>query len=96
MKRIVLAVSFFLLNSRALGSEIVESKICQKDMQVRMIVIKKDKNKFSTIFYKQSEELLSGKFLELDGAIQSLLNIEKSLTELGWNCKAVKAEYLFF
>jgi hypothetical protein len=96
MKRIVLAVSFFLINSRALGSEIVESKICQKDMQVRMIVIKKDQDKFSTLFYKRSEELLSGQFLDLDGATQSLSDIEKSLTELGWNCKAVKAEYLIF
>jgi len=85
-----------LISSASVAPQIVESKICQKDMQVRMILVKKEKNKFSTIFHKQSEELLSGSFSDLEAATQALLEIEKKLVELGWSCKSVKAEYLVF
>jgi hypothetical protein len=84
----------FLLSLTCFSNEILQSRLCQKDLQVRMIIIKKEKSKFITIFYKQGEELVSGRFNEEVAATKALADIEKNLVELGWNCKSVVSEYL--
>lgn len=83
-----------LLAQASNTSEIIDARLCQMDKQVRMIVIRKEKLKFLTVFYKQNEALISGRFVELEAANLALLEVEKNLTELGWTCKPVTAEYL--
>jgi hypothetical protein len=74
--------------------EILESRTCQKDLQVRLILVRKQRTKFTTIFYKQNEELISGYFSDLETALKAVEDIQKSLTDIGWNCRSTQAEYL--
>jgi len=94
MKPVVLFLFAALLSITSFANEVTHSRFCQKDMQARMILIKKSKSKFTTIFYKQSEELISGHFKDEEEALKALADIEKNLVALGWNCKVVTAEYL--
>lgn len=100
MKRfIILQITFFLvLASASIGwaqRPIVTSRVCQKDLQIRIAVIRQDGARYTTIFYKQDEELVAGRFADLAAAETALDEIQKGLEELEWKCRQAEASYLY-
>lgn len=90
----LLSLVFFSLISFGQGPEVIDARSCQKDKQIRLVLVKKDKSKFTTVFYKQNEELVSGRFTDAESAIQAMEKVADSLKDLEWTCKPIVAEYL--
>lgn len=94
MKLSVLIFAFVFISLNLQAREIIQAKICKKDLQLRIMLIRKNKTKFTTVLYKQSEELISGRFDTEEQALEALATIEESFVQLEWKCQAITAEYL--
>lgn len=73
----------------------LESKVCQKDLQIRMVTIKQDNDKYMTVFHKQEESLISGRFDSLTGAQESLVGVQIELEKIGWKCRPADVSFIF-
>lgn len=87
---------FFHFNFAHSGQkEIIKSILCEKDAQARVIVIQKEGSRFVTLFYKQSEAIISGRYPQMEEAEKSFEAIRVSLTGLDWKCREITANYLY-
>lgn len=94
--KLLLAIAIFLINEATLADySYLEAKICQKDLQVRMVTIKNESNKFITTFHKQEESLVSGRFDSLISAQESLVEVQIGLEKIGWKCRAADVSFIF-
>lgn len=94
--KLILVINFIISTSTVLAeSQSIESKVCQKDSQIRMVSIKKDNEKHITVFHKQEEAIISGRFDTLAAAQESLVEVQIELEKIGWKCRPANVSYIF-